>query len=475
MKKPHSVQIFRLFSLGFFLALVTILTVLHQKLPGFPSVDALCPFGGLEGLYKLVAENAILQKIQPSSFVLLGATIILALVAGRFFCGWICALGVLQGIFGWLGKKLLKKRFIMPKVIDRPLRWLKYIALFGILYFTWKAGTLIIRPYDPFAAYGHLAAGFSELWEEFAIGLIILIVSLGLSFFYERFFCKYLCPLGAFLALVSRLSPFRIRRDNQTCIHCSLCTKTCPMNIDVEHTANITSLECINCQECVTICPTKKSTLSNTWWRKKLSPFTIALIGLGISITLVSVAALTGQARFSDIPLSEKAKTASLSPDDIKGSTTLGEVLESFHLEKQDFYQALQLSETKIPLETRIKDIGTLAGITNWETETVREVVRNLLSKATNSQQIETLPQKQPSSGQTPSSSSKTEGPSSQTEGFFLEGTMTIQEIANSLKLSPEEVIKRLGLPKDIPIDKPLRDMKDTYGYTIPGLREKLR
>ncbi len=469
MKKSSSIQIFRRISLGVFLGAVTTLTILHQKLPGLPSVDALCPFGGIEGLYQLIAQNALIQRVQPSSIVLLVATILLGLVLARFFCGWICALGALQGIFGWFGKKILKKRFTIPQIVDRPLRWFKYVALFGIVYFTWRAGTLIIRPYDPFAAYGHLAAGFSELWKEFGIGLIILIASLGLSFFYERFFCKYLCPLGAFLALVSRISPFHIRRDHQTCTNCSLCTKTCPMNIDVQHVDLITSPECINCQECVIVCPTKKSTLSNTWWGKRLSPFAVALMGLSLYITTVSVAALTGQARFSEIPLSEKAKTAAISPEDIKGSTTLTEVIESFQLDKQALYQALQLSEAQIPVSTRIKDIGTLAGISNWETEVVRKVVSNLLSPTPTSDQTKALPTQQLPSEQKPSPDSLS------TEPFFLEGTMTIQDVARLLKLSPEEVVKKLGLPRDIPTDKPLRDMKDTYGYTIPQLREKLK
>ncbi len=474
VKKLSFPQILRRISLGFFLVLVTTLTILHQKIPSLPSIDALCPFGGLEGLYQWVASGGILQRLQPSSFVLLLATAILGVVLARFFCGWICALGALQGVFGWLGRKVFKKRPTIPAKVDKYLRLLKYVVLVVVLFLTWRAGSLIIRPYDPFAAYGHLSAGWEELWGEFAVGFVILVGSLGLSFVYERFFCKYLCPLGAFLALISRISPFRIKRDNTTCIHCSLCDKSCPMNIDVQHPDVVRSPECINCQECVTVCPTKKSTLFNTWAGKRLSPLLVAIIGLVIYATTVGIAYFTGNARFTEVSLTEQASQGILTPDNIKGSHTLAEVIKAFGIEEKSLYEALQFSREKVPPETRIKDIGDLIGNPDFETEFVREEVRKLLG-ITNT--TNTTVSSAPSPTPTPKPVEKTQTqPSSLVvpEGFFLEGTMSIQDIARALSTTPEVIVKKLGLPADIPTDKPLRDMKDTYGYTIPQLRDKL-
>ena len=59
-------------------------------------------------------------------------------------------------------------------------------------------------------------------------------------------------------------------------------------------------------------------------------------------------------------------------------------------------------------------------------------------------------------------------------EGFALEGTMTIQEVASALGWTAQQVIEKLGLPKDIPTDKPLREMGSQYGYTMPKLKEKI-
>jgi hypothetical protein len=59
-------------------------------------------------------------------------------------------------------------------------------------------------------------------------------------------------------------------------------------------------------------------------------------------------------------------------------------------------------------------------------------------------------------------------------EGFALEGTMSIEAVAQALGWSTQQVIEKLGLPGDIPTDKPLREMSSQYGYTMPKLKEKI-
>ena len=143
--KKSKIQIFRLVSQLFFLAIVTIAAFRHQILGGGPNgsppVDSICPFGGLESLYKLLTTGDFITKIDWSAVVLLSGTVILAVILGRYFCGWICALGTLQELFEKLGKKILKKRFEIPKKVDGLLRYLKYIFLFVIIFFTWKTSS----------------------------------------------------------------------------------------------------------------------------------------------------------------------------------------------------------------------------------------------------------------------------------------------------------------------------------------------
>ena len=280
--KLPPVQIVRRITLGLILVGLTTLMVLHQRIQGIPSIDALDPFGGLETLLKWVAGGDLIKKIEPGTLVLFGGILALGLVLSRVFCGWFCAFGALQGVFGWIGRKLLKRRFVVPAKLDRALRWLKYPILVGIVAWTWQTGTLVIRPYDPLAAFGHMSAGLTAVWTEFAVGLVILVVVMIASMFYERVFCKYVCPLGAVNAILGRLPLFRLKRVESTCISCSRCDASCPMNIDVSTAGAIGSPECISCMECVSTCPTKKKSLVATLGGRAVKVSTVVILGFAI-------------------------------------------------------------------------------------------------------------------------------------------------------------------------------------------------
>jgi polyferredoxin len=178
----------RLGFLVFFLVLATAAGILHQFAPVTKpvGVDALCPFGGIEAAFTLALTGSLLAKIAWSSFILLAATIVVALVFRRVFCGKICAFGALQELFGRLGKAVFRKSFTVPAAIDKPARYLKYLTLAGIVILSAVTGQLIIRPYDPWAAWNHLLS--VELISGFLVGLIVLVVSLVGSLLYDRFF-----------------------------------------------------------------------------------------------------------------------------------------------------------------------------------------------------------------------------------------------------------------------------------------------
>jgi len=77
--------------------------------------------------------------------------------------------------------------------------------------------------------------------------------------FFQRIFCKYLCPLGAFIAFLAPLGMTAIERNTKSCTQCLACDKVCPVNIQVSRLNKVTSLECIQCQECVNVCPEAKT------------------------------------------------------------------------------------------------------------------------------------------------------------------------------------------------------------------------
>lgn len=507
-KKIEKIQLARRISLGVFFVAFTALTILHQKVQNMPSVDSLDPFGGIETLFKYIAGGELVKKIMPSNLVLLAAIIILGVVLSRFFCGWICAFGALQGMFGWIGKKLFKKRRVVPEKLDRALRWIKYPLLAGIVYFTWTTGTLIIRPYDPLAAYAHLSAGIASVWAEFAVGLIILVVVLVLSTLYERAFCKYLCPLGAVNSILGRIPLFRIKRDSTTCISCSKCDRVCPMNVDVSNAKTITSPECIGCMECVTSCPTKKDTLYTTLAGKKVKTSTIVIVGLAIYLGALGIGALTGKLDFVGPSLKEQATSGTLKIEDIRGSSTWAELAESFNVSLTELYKTANVDGTKVPPDTKLKDTGALIGRT-FEADEARLAVATLLgipysgengtTPSASVQPVEAaqtgeavqgapaVPEKaveptkvtkpstlaEPAASVVPAAPAASEGALVVPDGFVLEGTMTIKDIAAALNVSEAKIIEKLQLPADISVTTPLRDMKDQYGYTMTTLKER--
>jgi ferredoxin len=482
------IQVLRRVSLGLALVGLTVLSILHQRAQGIPTIDALDPFGGLETLLKFVAGGEIIKKIEPGTIVLFGALVALGLLLSRFFCGWFCGFGALQAVFGWLGKKLFRRRFVMPPRLDRALRWLKYPVLVLVVYFTWRTGELVIRPYDPLAAYGHLSAGLSAVWGEFAVGLVLLVVSLALSLLYERAFCKYLCPLGAVNAILGRLPIFRIKREASTCISCSRCDKSCPMNIDVSGPAAVTSPECIGCMECVTVCPTKKATLRTTLGGKTVALGAIVALGFAVYAGAAAVGQAAGMLSFAPASLSSLATSGKLKVGDIKGSSTWESVASSFGIELERLYRETGVDGSKVPGTAMLKDTTGLGDYPDFSPDTMRVAVAKILGleyiPETEAEGASAFGPSAPAPAPAVPQAAPTALPAAKPQAdagfvvpadFVLEGSMSVKDLALALKTSEEAVISRLGLAADIARDKPLRDMKDQYGYSMPALKEKMK
>lgn len=85
--------------------------------------------------------------------------------------------------------------------------------------------------------------------------LISMIVLLIASLFIRHAWCRYLCPYGALMGVVSLLSPFKIRRNAESCIDCGKCAKSCPSRIPVDKLIQVRTVECTGCMTCVESCP----------------------------------------------------------------------------------------------------------------------------------------------------------------------------------------------------------------------------
>jgi hypothetical protein len=282
--------------LGVVLAAMTLIVLSHQQGRGpgrWAGVDFLCPFGGLETLYSLLSGNGFLRHSAASAVILLVGMLVMAVTFRRSFCGMLCPLGTLQGIFGAFGRRLFGgRRPTVPVGLDRIARFLKYGLFAFFLLWTWQAAELVLRPYDPWVAWAHLTA--ADLLTTYIAGFVVLVVSLAGSLVYERFFCKYLCPAGALLGLLSKASFLNIRRDAATCIDCGCCDKACMMNVRVATADVVTSSECISCNECVNACPVPGALKVEAPGRSRVPAVAAGGVVLALMVAIVGFTTFSG-------------------------------------------------------------------------------------------------------------------------------------------------------------------------------------
>ncbi len=437
-----------------FLVFISWIGYQHQLLGGGPAgappVDALCPLGGLESLYVYLQSGAWLRRIAPSSLILFGGVILITLLAGRIFCGWICPLGTIGEGAAKLGSLLKIRKRELPPAIDRPLRYLKYLILTLILGFTWKMGTLVWRDYDPWVSWMHLSAGWSEMVEK-PWGYVVLFVTvIGASLMIERFWCRYLCPLGALLAPLQKLGLLKVRRENSECVHCHLCGSACPMGLDPESKSVETSAECLACGKCVEACPKSKALFFGTKSRK-VSVFGIGLFGILIFFGVYGSAKLTG---YWQTFVSPATQTAATNPaDKIYGWMSIRQIADTLGLEPE---KVLQISA--LPDDTS-RDVS-VKSIPGTNDEEIREALHQYFEE-----------HHSPAEKAAPPLPPGTELPNPEE----IKGSMTGTEIAHIYGLSPKEIFKTAGWPEESDPDRPLKELAAKQNAEVSQIRDAVR
>ncbi len=187
----------------------------------------------------------------PFIFIFWIFIIITVFVWGRgLFCGWLCPFGSLSELLYKLGGALGLKRcqFQLPRVLHDKLKWLKYFVFYGLLAVSLFSMGLAeqLAEVEPFKT-TFLIGMFNRSWPYtlFAAGL------LGLSIFIERPFCKYLCPLGAALAMPSTFRWYGLKRK-QECDSCQACAVGCGAQA-IDRRGRIDHRECLHCLDCMVL------------------------------------------------------------------------------------------------------------------------------------------------------------------------------------------------------------------------------
>ncbi|SDA30164.1 Regulator of nitric oxide reductase transcription [Methylobacterium sp. UNC378MF] len=174
-----------------------------------------------------------------------------ALVAwGRgTFCGWLCPFGAMQECVALLARPLHIRQVVVPAGLDRALRQLKYVLLFGILGAAAAGSPLAdtMSEVEPFKT--AITLYFVRSWPfvAYAAGLLVL------NLFIYKGFCRYLCPLGAGLALTGRVRLLDwIPRRAECGSPCQLCKVRCRYGA-IAPSGRVDYAECFQCMDCVTI------------------------------------------------------------------------------------------------------------------------------------------------------------------------------------------------------------------------------
>jgi NosR/NirI family transcriptional regulator, nitrous oxide reductase regulator len=164
-------------------------------------------------------------------------TVVTTVLWGRLYCGRVCAFGSMTQLLDKIVPA--KLRFEVPRRLEQQASKIKY-ALLGItvLYFLVTKDISIYRYVEPFWMFSRQAT--TGMW----IGLGVLLVA---TVFVRNLYCRFLCPVGAFLGLLSNLTVFRIKRWSE-CKSCKICEKACEWG--AIRGPKIIASECVRCDDC---------------------------------------------------------------------------------------------------------------------------------------------------------------------------------------------------------------------------------
>ncbi|MDD2542269.1 MAG: 4Fe-4S binding protein, partial [Desulfuromonadaceae bacterium] len=248
-----------------------------------PGVEGFLPIGALTSLkYWLVSGE--IHPVHPAALVVFLTILLMSLLAKKSFCSWLCPVGTLSEGAHKIGFRIFGHNFRVWRWLDMTLRGIKYLLL---LFFV-----KIILLDMPAAALGsfldapYWAASDVKMLHFFTRMSVTTITVLAcltiLSLLYKNFWCRYLCPYGALLGLVSVVSPFKIRRTAAGCTECQHCTAACPSGLAVHSCTVISSPECTGCLTCVGSCPERNVLAMQPVFRKRPLPIWGYPVGVGV-------------------------------------------------------------------------------------------------------------------------------------------------------------------------------------------------
>ncbi len=257
-------QVVQYAALALFLGLMAS-TLLGDLLP--LGVNLFSRFNPLQAAASMIGGRELILNYWP---VLL--TVGVTIAFGRVWCAWWCPLGAILELFGFKGRRL-----------DwQGMRYWKYVLLFTVIvmaafgslaFMYFEPITILVRGltsiFKPALEYVQLAD--KEAFTLPGVGWWTMFIPLGLvlllNLVEKRFWCRYLCPLGALIGLGSKFSWVKRRVDQFSCIQCGDCEEICPMGaISPGNDYKSDPAECIMCMDCAVPCPKTAITFEKEQW-----------------------------------------------------------------------------------------------------------------------------------------------------------------------------------------------------------------
>lgn len=221
---------------------------------------------------------------------------LLTLIFGRVYCSSICPLGTLQDIIIYFSKRIKKKKLIFS--FRKKKIYIRNLILFLSIILLFAGYIVLIGLIEPFSNFGRIinllfipvyyqlinlvvffltklnyyAISYVQVfhidWMAIIYTFLFLIFLIVISYYRGRWFCNYLCPTGALLALVSKYSIFRIKVSEQNCTHCRKCEKVCKAECIDSKTLEIDMSSCVGCFNCFEACPSGGIVFKNSLKKK---------------------------------------------------------------------------------------------------------------------------------------------------------------------------------------------------------------
>jgi NosR/NirI family nitrous oxide reductase transcriptional regulator len=188
-------------------------------------------------VFRVVQADLPLFRSTLTWYLLAGVTVVSTVLFGRFYCGRVCAFGALTQLMDAVLPSRL--RFDVPQALEQRAAWIKFGLLGAVLiYFLVTKDITVYRLVEPFWMF--TMVGSTPMW----VGLGLLLTA---SVFVRNVYCRFLCPVGATLGIISNITVFKIKRWSE-CSTCRLCQKTCQWG--AIQGGKILVTECVRCDDC---------------------------------------------------------------------------------------------------------------------------------------------------------------------------------------------------------------------------------